>query len=118
MQVFHIALKKNWSFRFQVFCGRYHKQDRFKPFWPWLLGPEPQPQEGNISPMFLVETRLKSESFEPLIGFLMFLVQTLWSKKLNLDKNNPRRFSFPNFGYFSITFEPEILESQALITQL
>jgi len=68
--------------------------------------------------MFLVETRPKSESFEPLIGFLMFLVQKLWSKKLNLDKNNPRRFFFPNFGYFITTFEPETLESQALNTQL
>jgi len=33
-----------------------------------------------------VETRLKSESFKPLIGNLGFLVQNLWSKKLNLDE--------------------------------
>jgi len=29
---------------------------------------------------FLLETRLESESIEPLIGFLLFLVQKLWPK--------------------------------------
>jgi len=29
---------------------------------------------------FLLEARLEAESFEPLIGFLVFLVQKLWSK--------------------------------------
>jgi len=38
--------------------------------WPWakLL-------DENISLKFLLETRLKSESFGPLIGFVTFLVQ-------------------------------------------
>jgi len=34
------------------------------------LGIGPKPLNGNISLMILVETRLKSGSFEPLIGFL------------------------------------------------
>jgi len=37
---------------------------------PWA-----QPREESISLKFLLEIRLKSESFEPLIGFLAFLVQ-------------------------------------------
>jgi len=36
-----------------------------------------QPLDGSISLMFSLETRLESESFEPLIDFLAFLVQTL-----------------------------------------
>jgi len=43
------------------------KWDRFRPFWPRLLGPEPQPQKGRISLKFLVETRLKSGVFEPWV---------------------------------------------------
>ena len=34
----------------------------------------------SVSLKFLLETRLKSESFEPLINFPAFLVQKLWSK--------------------------------------
>jgi len=30
---------------------------------------------------FFVKTRLKSESFEPLFGYLVLLVQMLWPKK-------------------------------------
>jgi len=39
-----------------------------------------------------VETRLKSESLEPLIGFLAFLVQKFQPKKLNLNKNTQNVF--------------------------
>jgi len=35
----------------------------------------------------------------------------LWPKHRNLDKNYPKSF-YPNFGYFTITFQPETLESQ------
>jgi len=49
----------------------------FRPFWLRLPDPGPQLQEGNILLTFLVETRLKSESFEALVGFLEFLVQKL-----------------------------------------
>jgi len=36
--------------------------------------------DGNILLKFTLETRLESESFEPLIDFLAFLVQKLWPK--------------------------------------
>jgi len=49
-----------------------------------LLGPGCQPLGQSVSLKFSLETRLESESFEPLIDFLAFLVQKLWStiKKL------------------------------------
>jgi len=47
------------------------------PFWPRLSGPGPQLQGGSISLKFLVQTGLKSEFFEFLIGFMGFLVQKL-----------------------------------------
>ena len=40
--------------------------------WPWV-----QLQDGRISLKFLLKTTLESESFEPLIVFLVFLVQKL-----------------------------------------
>jgi len=39
--------------------------------------PRAQPLGHSISLKFLLETRLESESFEPLIDFLAFLVQKL-----------------------------------------
>jgi len=35
-----------------------------------------------------LETRLKSESLEPLTGFLAFLVPKLWQNNQNLDTNS------------------------------
>jgi len=49
----------------------------FGPFWLMLPGLVPQPLGQSISLKFLLETWLKSESFEPLINFLAFLVQKL-----------------------------------------
>ena len=43
--------------------------------------PKVQPLDGSISLKFSLEARLESESFEPLINFLAFLVQ-------KLSKNN------------------------------
>jgi len=45
-----------------------------------VLGHGPQLQEGSVLLKFLVETRLKSKSFESLIGFQGFLVQKLSQK--------------------------------------
>jgi len=42
--------------------------------------PKAQPLGQSVSLKFSWETRLESESFEPLIDFLAFLVQNLWSK--------------------------------------
>jgi len=39
-----------------------------------------QTQDGSILLKFSLETRLESESFEPLTNFLLFVVQTLWPK--------------------------------------
>ena len=49
----------------------------FWPFWLRLPGPGANFQKVSISLKFLLETRLESESFEPLISFLAFLVQML-----------------------------------------
>jgi len=46
-------------------------------FWLKLPGLWPQPLGPSVSLKFSLETRLKSESFEPLIDFLAFLVQKL-----------------------------------------
>jgi len=42
--------------------------------------PRAQPLNQSITLKFPYETRLESKSFEPLMDFLAFLVQTLWSK--------------------------------------
>jgi len=42
--------------------------------------PRAQLLDESISLKLSLETRLESESFEPLINFLAFLVQKLWSK--------------------------------------
>jgi len=42
--------------------------------------PTAQPLDGSISLKFSWEIRLESESFEPLINFITFLVQKLGSK--------------------------------------
>jgi len=43
------------------------------------------------------------ESFEPLIGFLRFLVQKLWPKQLNLGKNYLKDF-YPKFWLYYPNF--------------
>jgi len=45
---------------------------------PMIVNRFPTPVlDGGISLKFSLETRLESESFEPLIDFLMFLIQKL-----------------------------------------
>ena len=48
----------------------------FWPFWLMLLGLGPNARWKYFAEV-LLETRLESESFEPLIDFLAFLVQKL-----------------------------------------
>jgi len=51
-----------------------------KQFWAVLAHvawPRAQPLGQSISLKFSLETRLESESFEPLMNFLAFLVQKL-----------------------------------------
>ena len=49
----------------------------FRPFSLMLPGPRRLSLGGSILLKFSLETRLESESFEPLIDFLAFLVQNL-----------------------------------------
>jgi len=58
----------------------------FSLFWPSLPGPERQPNEPFFGHVFL-ETRLKSKSLEPLIGFLAYLEPKVCLKDLICDKN-------------------------------
>ena len=46
-------------------------------FWLYVAWPRAQLLGQTVSLKFSLETRLQSESFEPLIDFLAFLVQKL-----------------------------------------
>jgi len=50
-----------------------------RPFWLMLPGLGAQLLGQSISLKFFLETRLESKSIEPLIDFLVFLVQKLQS---------------------------------------
>jgi len=49
----------------------------FLVIWAHVTWPRSQLLNQSISLKFSLETRLESESFEPLIDFLVFLVQKL-----------------------------------------
>jgi len=52
-------------------------------FWPTSSGPGPKLPDGGISLNFLLQTRLKSKSFDTLDDLLGFLVQKLCLKITN-----------------------------------
>jgi len=58
----------------------------FSNFWPNLSGPGRQPNKSFLARIFL-ETRLKSASFEHLIGFPAYLEPKFWLRNPILDKN-------------------------------
>ena len=63
-QVFESAMKKFFfGFEFGIFCEWCDKLSSFRPFWPTSSGPR---LDGSISLNFLLETKLKSESFKAL----------------------------------------------------
>jgi len=62
-------------------------------FWPRLSDPGTQLQAGSVSLKFLLEPRLKSKYFKPLIGFLMMLVQKLQPEKQNLNEGRKKDFN-------------------------
>jgi len=64
----------------RIFCERRHKWSSFGVISAHVVWPRSQPLGKSVSLKFSLETRLKSESFEPSIDFLAFLVQKLWSK--------------------------------------
>ena len=58
----------------QVFCEWRHKWSSFGVILADVAWPSAQPLGQSVSLKFSLETRLESESFEPLIDFLAFLV--------------------------------------------
>jgi len=72
--------KKNFAWEMRVFCEWRHKWNSFRVILAHVAWPRAQPLGQSVSLKFSLETRLESESFEPLIDFLAFLVQKLWSK--------------------------------------
>jgi len=64
----------------RIFCDWRHKWSSFGIILTHVGWPRTQPLGQRVSLKFSLETRLESESFEPLIDFLAFLVQKLWSK--------------------------------------
>jgi len=64
----------------RVFCDWRHKWSSFKVILAHVAWPRAQPLGPSVSLKFSLETRLQSTSFEPLIDFLAFPVQKLWSK--------------------------------------
>jgi len=72
--------KKNFWLGVRIFCDWHHKWSSFGVILAHVAWPRAQPLGQSVSLKFSLETRLKSESFEPLIDFLAFLVQKLWSK--------------------------------------
>ena len=89
-QVWVCNEKKFFGFAFQIFCEWHHKWRCFRPFWPTSSGPRPKLLDSSISLKFLLETRLKSKSFDSLDNLLGFRVQKLLSK-LNKVISSPFR---------------------------
>jgi len=73
------------SFVFEFFYGLRHNGRRLKCFWFTWSVQEPQPLDGALRFFFWKETRRKSASLKPLIGFLAFLAGKLWkqTRKIN-----------------------------------
>jgi len=70
-------MKKIFGFWFRFFCEWRHKWGMILAILVHVTWPRAQPPNENISLKFLLETRLESEYFEPLIDFLGFRVQKL-----------------------------------------
>jgi len=71
--------KKIFGWVLRIFCDWRHKWSSFGVILAHVAWPRAQPLGQSVSLKFSLETRLESESFEPLIDFLVFLVQKLWS---------------------------------------
>ena len=72
--------KKFFGWGVWIFCEWRHKWSSFGILLSHVPWPRAQPLVRSVSLKFSLETRLESEFFEPLINFLAFLVQKLWSK--------------------------------------
>jgi len=78
--------KKLFGWGLRNFCEWHHMWSSFRAILAHVSWPRAQPLGQSISLKFPLETRLESASFEPLIDFLAFLVQNLWSKINKLIK--------------------------------
>ena len=72
--------KKVFGWGMRIFCDWRHKWSSFRVILAHVTWPRAQPLGQGVSLKFSLETRLESESFEPLIDFLAFLVQNFWFK--------------------------------------
>jgi len=72
--------KKFFGWGVRIFCDWRHKWSSFRVILAHVTWPRAQPLGQRVSLKFKLETRLESESFEPLIDFLAFLVENLWFK--------------------------------------
>ena len=72
--------KKIFSWGLRIFCECCHKWSSFRAILTHVAWPRAKPLGQSVSLKFSLETRLKSESFEPLVDFQAFLVEKLWSK--------------------------------------
>jgi len=88
----------------RIVCDWRHKWSSFRVILAHVARPRAQPLHQSVSLKFSLETRLKSESFEPLIDFLAFLVQKLWSK---INKIINYLISQIFLLTYITTFEPE-----------
>ena len=71
----------------KIFCNWRHKWSSFGVILAHVAWLRAQLLGQSVLLKFSLETRLESESFEPLIDFLAFLVQKLWSKINKLINN-------------------------------
>ena len=76
--------KKCFGWGVRIFCDWRHKWSSFRVIMGPVAWPRVQPLGQSVLLKFSLETRLESKSFEPLIDFLAFLVQKLWS---NINNN-------------------------------
>jgi len=67
--------KKFFGWWVRIFCDWRHKWSSFWVILAHVTWPRAQPLGQSVSLEFSLETRFESESFEPLIGSLAFLVQ-------------------------------------------
>jgi len=72
--------KKFFGWGLRIFCDWRHKWSSFRAILAHVAWPKAPPLGQSVSLKFSLETRLESKSFEPLIDFLAFLIQKLWSK--------------------------------------
>jgi len=96
--------KKCFGWGLWIFCDWRQKWSGFGVILANVAWSRAQPLSQSVSLKFSLETRLESKSFEPLINFLVFLVQKLWSKTNKLFNYLISQIFLLTY---IITFEPE-----------